>query len=193
MESTNNTIDLVNIDNNTNTHTNTNTNGNKIYLTNMEEVNVYDEHGNVKETFHFPVIQRPIVIEDSLDTETEEEEEEAEKEAEKAEEPKAAEEQQEAEGEEEEEEEAQEAEEKEEEEHKRRRIGEPAPSLANRCADNRSNDLAPLHPAPSITENAQDEPTTEVDPPLDITAPPSPLPQLDPNMDIVAFMEEHGC
>ena len=174
MESTNNTIDLVNIDNNTNTNTNTNTNDNKIYLTNMEEVNVYDEHGNVKETFHFPVIQRPIVIEDLSDTETEEEEEEAQKEAEKAEEPKAAEEQ-------------------EEEEHKRRRIGEPAPSRANRCADNRSNDLAPLHPAPSITENAQDEPTTEVDPPLDITAPPSPLPQLDPNMDIVAFMEEHGC
>ena len=73
MESTNNNnIDLVN----NNTNINTNTNENKIDLTNMEEVNIYDNHGNVKETFHFPIIQRPIVIEDSSDTETEEEKEE---------------------------------------------------------------------------------------------------------------------
>ena len=201
MESTNNNIiDLVN----NNTNINTNTNENKIDLTNMEEVSIYDEHGNVKETFHFPVIQRPIVIEDSSDTETEEEEEEAEKEAEKAEEEVENnekdddEEEEEAEAEEEENEEEQEAEaeaeeeeeeeEEEEQSNKRLRIGGPAPLRADRSANNRSHDLTPLQPAPSIT---QQEPALE--PALDTTAPPqSPLPHLDPDMDIVALMTEHG-
>ena len=195
----NNIIDLVN------NNTNTNNNDNKIDLTNMEEVNLYDEHGNVKETFHFPVIQRPIVIEDSSDTETEEEEEEeAEKEAEKAEEEVENnekdddEEEEEAEAEEEENEEEQEAEaeaeeeeeeeEEEEQSNKRLRIGGPAPLRADRSANNRSHDLTPLQPAPSIT---QQEPALE--PALDTTAPPqSPLPELDVNMDIIAVMTEHG-
>ena len=46
-----------------------------------------------------------------------------------------------------------------------------------------------------MTANAQEEepqPSSEVGPPLDLHAPPSPLPELDPTMDIVACMEEHG-
>ena len=55
-------------------------NNNKIDLTNVREVHVYNEDGSIKETFWFPLTPPPpIVIEDSSDTETEEEEEEQEK------------------------------------------------------------------------------------------------------------------
>ena len=188
---------------------NTGTN-NKIDLTNLREVHVYHEDGSIKETFWFPITPPPpIVIEDSSDTETEEEEEEKEvkddkkeetkeqeqekednkKEAEKAEaEAEEEEETEETEEHEEEEEKEEEEEEEEEESNKRRRIGGPAPLRADRSANNRSHDLTPLQPAPSIT---QQEPALE--PALDTTAPPqSPLPELDVNMDIIAVMEEHG-
>ena len=192
---------------------NNNTSTNKIDLTNLREVPVFNDDGTIKETFYFPITPPPpIVIEDSSDTETEEEAEEEqqnkkdeekeeaetedkqEEEAEKAEAEK--EEEEEAEDkEEEEEEEAEEAEEEEEDQsNKRRRIGGPAPQRADRSANNRSHDLTPLQPAPSMTANAQDEaqPSSEVGPPLDLNTPPSPLPELDPSMDIVACMEEHG-
>ena len=195
---------------------NGNTETNKIDLTNVREVHVFHEDGSIKETFWFPLTPPPpIVIEDSSDTETEEEEEEQEKkeeekakedkeeEAEKKEEEEeeeekekakeAAEEEEEEEEDEEEEEEAEE-EEEEDQSNKRRRIGGPAPQRADRSANNRSHDLTPLQPAPSMTANAQDEaqPSSEVGPPLDLNTPPSPLPELDPSMDIVACMEEHG-
>ena len=191
---------------------NNNTSTNKIDLTNLREVPVFNDDGTIKETFYFPITPPPpIVIEDSSDTETEEEAEEEqqnkkdeekeeaetedkqEEEAEKAEAEK--EEEEEAEDKEEEEEEEEEAEEEEEDQsNKRRRIGGPAPQRADRSANNRSHDLTPLQPAPSMTANAQDEaqPSSEVGPPLDLNTPPSPLPELDPSMDIVACMEEHG-
>ena len=164
---------------------------NKIDLTNVREVHVYHEDGSIKETFWFPITPPPpIVIEDSSDTETEEEEEEEQaKEAEEKEKEKTKE------GEEEAEQAEEEEEEEEEESNKRQRIGGPAPQRADRSANNRSNDLTPLQPAPSMTANAQEEepqPSSEVGPPLDLHAPPSPLPELDPTMDIVACMEEHG-
>ena len=47
---------------------------------------------------------------------------------------------------------------------------------------------------PSVTVNAQEEtqPSDEVDPPLDMSTPLSPLPELDPSMDIVAELTAHG-
>ena len=49
---------------------NTNTN-NKIDLTNLREVPVFNDDGTVKETFYFPITPPPpIVIEYSSDTET---------------------------------------------------------------------------------------------------------------------------
>ena len=200
------------------TGNNNNTGSNKIDLTNVREVPVFNDDGTIKETFYFPITPPPpIVIEDSSDTETEEEaeeeqqnkkdeeKEEAEKEdkqeeeAEKAEAEKEEEEEEDVEEaedkeEEEEEEEEEEAEEEEDQSNKRRRIGGPAPQRADRSANNRSHDLTPLQPAPSMMANAQDEaqPSSEVGPPLDLHAPPSPLPELDPTMDIVACMEEHG-
>ena len=190
------------------TGNNGSTDANKIDLTNVREVHVYHEDGSIKETFWFPITPPPpIVIEDSSDTETEEEEEEElqkkeeeEKEKEQEKEEKAEQAEAEEEGEEEEDAEEQEKEEEDEEEeeeeggeeeaNKRRRIGGPAPVRADRSADNRSNDLAPLNPAPSVT--VQDESSSEVGPPLDMAAPPSPLPSLDPDMDIVAVLTEHG-
>ena len=181
---------------------NTGTN-NKIDLTNLREVHVYHEDGSIKETFWFPLTPPPpIVIEDSSDTETEDEEEEQqnkkEEEKEKEKEDKQEEaEQAEAEKEEEEEEEEEEAgeaeeeEEEEEESNKRRRIGEPAPLRADRSANERSHGLTPLQPAPSVTQQ-EPEAANELDPPLDIATPPSPLPTLDPDMDIVAELTAHG-
>ena len=170
---------------------------NKIDLTNVREVHVYHEDGSIKETFWFPLTPPPpIVIEDSSDTESEKEEEEQqlekkEEETEKAVEPEEQEEEEEA--EEEEEEEAGEAEDEEEEEesNKRRRIGEPAPLRADRSANERSHGLTPLLPAPSVTQQ-EPEAANELDPPLDIATPPSPLPTLDPDMDIVAELTAHG-
>ena len=118
--------------------------------------------------------------EEEVQEAAEEEEEEEEEEAEKA---KEEEETEEAEEEEEEEEE--------EQENKRRRIAEPAPVRVDRSADNRSYDLTPLQPAPSMTRQ-EPEAGNELDPPLDIASPPSPLPELDVNMDIIAVMTEHG-
>ena len=186
-------------------------NNNKIDLTNVREVHVYNEDGSIKETFWFPLTPPPIVIEDSSDTETEEEEEEQEKkdeekaeeakeeeqkaeakaEAEKEEEEEEREEEAEAEKEAEEEEQEEEEEEEEEQENKRRRIGGPAPLRVDRSTDNRSYDLTPLQPAPSMTQQ-EPEAGNELDPPLDIASPPSPLPELDVNMDIIAVMTEHG-
>ena len=201
---------------------NNNTSTNKIDLTNLREVPVFNDDGTIKETFYFPITPPPpIVIEDSSDTETEEEAEEEqqnkkdeekeeaekedkqEKEAEKAEAEKEDGEDEETEDKEEEEEveeaeddddDEEEEEEEEDQSNKRRRIGGPAPQRADRSANNRSHDLTPLQPAPSMTANAQDEaqPSREVGPPLDLNTPPSPLPELDPSMDIVACMEEHG-
>ena len=184
-------------------NTNNTGNNNKIDLTNVREVHVYREDGSIKETFWFPISPPPpIVIEDSSDTETEDEEEEElqkkeEEEKEKAQEAEEEEQEEEAdkektdEAEAEAEEEEEEEDEEEEEEPKRRRIGEPAPLRAVRCADNRSNNITPLNPAPSVSQE-EPEPDNEVDPPLDTSTPLSPLPELDPSMDIVAFMEEHG-
>ena len=192
---------------------NNNTSTNKIDLTNLREVPVFNDDGTIKETFYFPITPPPpIVIEDSSDTETEEEAEEEqqnkkdeekeeaetedkqEEEAEKAEAEKEEEEEAEDKEEEEEEEEEEAEEEEEDQSNKRRRIGGPAPQRADRSANNRSHDLTPLQPAPSMTANAQEEPqpSSEVGPPLDLNTPPSPLPELDPSMDIVACMEEHG-
>ena len=59
------------------TRNNGSTDANKIDLTNLREVPVFNDDGTVKETFYFPITPPPpIVIEDSSDTETEEEEEE---------------------------------------------------------------------------------------------------------------------
>ena len=163
-------------------------------------VHVYREDGSIKETFWFPITPPPqIVIEDSSDTETEEEEEktkeaeegeEKEKEGEEEEE-KEDKEKTEAEAAEEDEEAEEQEDEEEEQENKRRRIGGPAPVRVDRSADNRSYDLTPLQPAPSITQQ-EPEAGNELDPPLDIASPPSPLPTLDPDMDIMAVLTEHG-
>ena len=170
-----------------NTNTNGSTDTNKIDLTNVREVHVYHEDGSIKETFWFPLTPPPpIVIEDSSDTETEEEEEEQ---KEKKEKDKEEEKEKAAEAEEEEEE--AEAEEEEEDSNKRRRIGEPAPLRADRSANERSHGLTPLQPAPSVTQQ-EPEAANELDPPLDIATPPSPLPTLDPDMDIVAELTAHG-
>jgi hypothetical protein len=186
--------------------TNNNTGNNKIDLTNVREVHMFNEDGSIKETFWFPITPPPpIVIEDSSDTESEKEEEEEEQqekekkeeEKEKAAEPEEQEEEEEeeAEAEEEEEEEAGKAEDEEEEDeeesNKRRRIGEPAPLRADRSANERSHGLTPLLPAPSVTQQ-EPEAANELDPPLDIATPPSPLPTLDPDMDIVAELTAHG-
>ena len=171
-----------------------NTDANKIDLTNVREVHVYNEDGSIKETFWFPITPpRPIVIEDSSDTETEDEEGEEEEVADKKEEAEQQEEKEEKADEDEAEEAEKEKEEEEEEvqQNKRRRIGEPAPVRADRSAYNRSYHLTALQPAPSITQQ-EPEPGNELDPPLDIATPPSPLPTLDPDMDIVAVLTEHG-
>ena len=164
-----------------NTRSNNNTDANKIDLTNVREVLVYNEDGSIKETFWFPITPPPpIVIEDSSDTETEEEEEEQQlekkeeakeeqqekkKEKEEEEKEKAAEteeqEQEQAkeeeakpeaqEGAEEQEEEEAKEEEEEEQDQKRRRIGGPVPVRLQKSTDNRSVEHTPLQPAPTLT------------------------------------------
>ena len=179
-----------------NTGNNGNTGTNKIDLTNVREVHVFNDDGTVKETFYFPITPPPpIVIEDSSDTETEEEEEEKKKdkeeEEEEEEEEKEKKDKEEEAGEDEEAEEEEEEAEKEEEEqqtNKRRRqfnVSEPTPKRAARLNANQLQ-TSMLQPAPSLTEPA-------LEPALDTSAPPqSPLPELDVNMDIIAVMTEHG-
>jgi len=162
------------------TRTNGNTDTNKIDLTNLREVHVYNEDGSIKETFWFPISPPPpIVIEDSSDTESEKEEEEQQlekkdEEKEKEDEKAEAEEEREEEAEAEKEEEADDKEaEKEEEEpketNKRRRdfmVNEPTPQRALR-SNNIQSICEALQPAPTLTP----EPTpSDLFPPLQLPA-----------------------